>query len=36
VTSFDIGAAYVNINSPEDIEIAEKTGSFALNGIDST
>jgi dTDP-glucose pyrophosphorylase len=26
VTSFDIGAAYININSPEDIEIAERTG----------
>jgi dTDP-glucose pyrophosphorylase len=29
VTSFDIGAAYININSPEDIEIAERAGSLA-------
>jgi dTDP-glucose pyrophosphorylase len=33
VTSFDIGAAYVNINSPEDIEIAGKEGSFAVNDV---
>ena len=32
VVSFDIGAAYININSPEDIAIAERTGSLIVEG----
>ena len=30
VTSFDVGAAYININTPEDIEIAERASLNAL------
>jgi UDP-N-acetylglucosamine diphosphorylase / glucose-1-phosphate thymidylyltransferase / UDP-N-acetylgalactosamine diphosphorylase / glucosamine-1-phosphate N-acetyltransferase / galactosamine-1-phosphate N-acetyltransferase len=36
VTSFDVGAAYININTPEDIEIAERASlSHALRQVDA-